>query len=357
MSAPPATEAETLAGLLARLCPRRRIDLAGAVSLPRVLPHADAFRGWLAAGRHGELSYLARDPAGRLDPLRQRPWARCVLVFGQRYVAGWRADDPAPWAGAAAGRPWIDGVARYARGRDYHDVLRADVKAVLDGLREALGPLRAHVAIDTGPYLEREYAWLAGLGFFGRNTCLIHERLGSGLFLGLVVTDLAVAGLPPSGEAAAAPLWSVAPRPEGAGDGASRCGGCRLCVEACPTGALDGAFGLDARRCLSAWTIERRGPAPAGQEEAAGTLVFGCDICQAVCPWNRRAAREATSAPPPRDAYAADPAHGELDLEGLAALDDAEFARRFRRSPLWRARPDGLRQNALAALRARERAP
>lgn len=368
----PVTSAARLAGLLAALCPPRRVDLAGAATLPVApaaeLPHAAAFRAWLAAGRHAGLAYLARDPEARLDPRRQRPWARTVLAFAQRYADGWDAADRSPWDGAGAGRPWTDGVARYARGRDYHELLLADVRSVVAGLREELGPLRAHVAVDTGPYLEREHAWLAGLGFLGKNSCLIHERLGSALFLAVAVTDLAVSGLPPAGTPAGAPLWEAAPR-GGADAPGSRCGSCRLCLDACPTGALAAPFVLDARRCLSTWTIEWRGQPPPGEEAAQGALLFGCDICQAVCPWNRRAAARAAAGsaagavemaappaaagppPPPtsRAEYGVDPAHAELTLDGLASLDDAEFRRRFRRSPLWRAHPEGLRRNARIA--------
>ncbi|MHB8080281.1 MAG: epoxyqueuosine reductase, partial [Candidatus Krumholzibacteriia bacterium] len=309
--ATPGVSAERLAGLLGELCPPRGIALAGAVALPCPLPHADAFHAWLADGRHAGLAYLARDPAARVEPTVQRPWARALLVFAQRYAAGWSPDDRSPWDGAAPGRPWTDGVARYARGRDYHDLLLADVKGVVDGLRRALGRFRAHAAVDTGPYLEREYAWLAGLGFIGRNRCLIHERLGSGLFLGVAAVGLAIDGLPAAGTPAAAPLWGEAPRAAAAGarrDGgpapASRCGSCRLCQAACPTGALDTPFTLDANRCLSTWTIEWRGRPPAGGEAAQGGRLFGCDICQAVCPWNPRAARAGGTV---RPAYAVDP--------------------------------------------------
>jgi epoxyqueuosine reductase len=361
----PRVTAERLTDLLGELCPPRGIELAGAVTLPCPLPHAAAFHAWLAAERHAGLAYLARDPAARVDPTVQRPWARALLVFAQRYAAGWSADDRSPWDGAAPGRPWTDGVARYARGRDYHDLLLDDVKGVVDDLRRTLGPFRAHAAVDTGPYLEREYAWLAGLGFFGRNSCLIHERLGSGLFLGVAAVGLAVDGLPAAGTPAAAPLWGVMPRtiavsaPRAAAPGpASRCGSCRLCQEACPTGALDTPFVLDANRCLSTWTIEWHGRLPVGEEARQGGRLFGCDICQAVCPWNRRAACAGGAI---RPEYGVDPAHAEVSLADLLEIDAEEFRRRFRRSPLWRAHPDGLRRNAATVIanggRSSEEAP
>lgn len=352
MTSPVAVTAAALAAELARVCPEHGVELAGAVALPAELPHRRRWRDWLAAGRHGGLEYLARDPGARADPTRSNPWARTLLVFAQRYTAGWPAADPDP---SATGKPvpdapWLARVARYARGRDYHDVLLGALKRLLGRLRERWPGLRAHPAVDTGPYLEREWAWLAGLGFLGRNTCLIHERLGSGLFLGVAPTNLELEGLPPPGTPAASPLYGLAPRrrrPVGPVP-ITRCGTCTRCLEACPTDALDLARGLDAGLCLSTWTIEWRGGAPAGRRGQQGGVVFGCDICQAVCPWNRRAAGR-TGDPPPSDAYAADPAHAELDLADLVVLAQEEFRARFRRTPLWRAHPEGLRRNALVA--------
>jgi epoxyqueuosine reductase len=358
VSKDPIITADGLAGLLRRLCPEARIDLAGAVVLPQPLPHAQQWRQWVDAGLHAGLEYLFRDPDDRADPTRRAPWARSLLVFAQRHADGWSAADRTPCEGAAAGRSWTDGVARYARGRDYHDVLLRDIRTVLAGLAGALPGLRAQPAVDTGPYLEREYAWLAGLGFFGRNTCLIHERLGSGLLLGVALANLRVDGLPPPGTAAAAPLYALVPRPDWgprAAGAATHCGRCRACVEACPTGALDREFRLDANRCLSTWTIEWRGRPPAEERRRQGTLLFGCDICQAVCPWNRKAAR-APAPVPPREEYALDAAHAEVELGDLVRLDAETFRRRFRATPIWRCHPEGLRRNALiVAANARRR--
>jgi epoxyqueuosine reductase len=347
-AAGPTTTASHLAALLAAVCPARRIDLAGALSLPVGLPHAGAFRSWLAEERHAGLAYLARDPEARCDPSRHSPWARSLLVFAQRYTAGWSADDSSPQDGAARGRPWTEGVARYARGLDYHDVLLADVRSVLEGLRTAFFGLRARPAVDTGPYLERELAWLAGLGFWGKNTCLIHERLGSGFFLAVAPTNLAITGLAPPG--AAAPLFAAAggERPSSPSPPpASRCGRCTRCLDACPTGALRGPFELDARLCIATWSIEWRGRAPAERRREQGGRLFGCDVCQAVCPWNRWAARHAGGLPPPRSAYGTLPRHAEIGLRELLAIPQADFHRRFRRTPLWRAHPEGMRRNAL----------
>ncbi|MBK7188370.1 MAG: DUF1730 domain-containing protein [bacterium] len=345
--------AAELALRLAATCPEHHLDLAGAVALPCPLPHADRWRDYVAEGRHGGLEYLARDPEARLDPTARLDWATTLLVFAQRYTDGWPVADPDPSAGGPAGSaddpPWTARVARYARGLDYHDLLRRDITGAVATLGAAGAPPRARVSVDTGPYLEREYAWLAGLGFLGRNTCLIHEKLGSGFFLGVALTDLVVDGLPEAGLPALEPLYAALPRRRHATPVApvTRCGSCTRCVEACPTQAILPGGGLDAGRCLSTWTIEWRGQAPAGREAEQGGLLFGCDICQAVCPWNlRAAAAQRPGLPPPREGYAPLAAHAELTLRDIAGIDDDVFSARFRRTPLWRAHPDGLRRNA-----------
>jgi len=243
--------ASELAAHLDQLCSGSAIDLAGAVALPCKLPHADRWFDWVAAERHADLEYLIRDPAGRVDPTLKNPWAKSVLIFAQRYTAGWPANDPAPASGGPAGvpddPPWTDRVARYARGLDYHDVLLKDIKTLLAGMQEAIGGLQAFASTDTGPYLEREYAWLAGLGFLGKNTCLIHEKLGSGMILGVALTNLEIEGLA-KGVPVAEPLYGATARrrrPTGK-VAASHCGTCTRCIEACPTGAIAPGGGLDA---------------------------------------------------------------------------------------------------------------
>ncbi len=344
--------ATELAAHLARICPDHHLDLAGAIALPCALPHADRWTSFLAEERNAGLDYLARDPEDRLDPTRRHAWATTLLVFGQRYTDGWPAGDAEPSAGGppgdAQGTPWTARVSRYARGLDYHDLLKSDIREAIGALTADFPGLAARVAVDSGPYLEREYAWLAGLGFLGRNTCLIHEKLGSGLFLGVALTNLRVEGLPPSGMPAVEPLYAAAPRRRRAAPVApvTRCGTCTLCLEACPTQAILPTGGLDAGLCLSAWTIEWRGQAPAGRDADQGGLLFGCDICQAVCPWNQHAASKPADVQPLRAGYATLPAHAELSLNDLAELSDEDFAARLRRTPLWRAHPDGLRRNA-----------
>ncbi len=335
------------------LCRAAGIDLAGAVALPVELPHRGAWDSWIEEGRHGGLGYMLRDPAARADPTIERPWARTALVFAQRYVSGWDPNDPASLHGVVRGRPWTDGVSRYARGRDYHDVLGGAIRGVLAGLREDLADdhgkaavsLRASVHVDAGPLLERELAWLAGLGFFGRNTCLIHPRLGSGLFLGVALVGFEVEGLVDAPRPLVGPPVAGKEPPPGEGP-ANLCGNCSRCLDACPTGALVAPHVLDAGRCLSTWTIERRGTAPEDERGLQGGMIFGCDICQAVCPWNGKALRLAAGRHPPEE-YRIESAHAELELEDLIALDAERFEQRFRRTPLWRAHPEGLRRNAL----------
>ena len=384
---PVMVERDRLAELLARLCPPAAIDLAGAVSLPCSLPHAEHWHAYLKSGRHADLEYLARDPAGRLDPTLARPWASSLLVFAQRYGDGWDPGDPGGRGGYRPGAPWTDGVARYARGLDYHDVLLRAIKEVIGGLAEALPGLRAQAATDTGPYLEREYAWLAGLGFLGKNSCLIHEELGSALLLGVAATNLNIAELPPAGTPAREALYAVAPRPTSSAardrarrpqrnrgtatvtasatatatgaaaatvtaNDTTRCGRCTACLDACPTGALIAPFTLDGNRCISTWTIEWLGRPPDEQRHLQSSWLFGCDICQAVCPWNGKAFRRAQAssrdlARPPA-AYAVLASHDEVTLADLTVINDEEFRRRFRRTPLWRCHPEGMRRNAAA---------
>ncbi len=336
MTGPVSIAARDLAAELAPRCREAAVDLAGAVPLDGPAPHADAWRRWLDRGHHGDLEYLIRTREERADPRRRNPWARSLLVFGQRYTAGWPGTEP-PAA------HWVDHVSRYARGRDYHDVLLAAVRRILQGLRAVWPDLRAHPAVDTGPYLERDWAAAAGLGFIGKNTCLIHEALGSGLFLAVAPTNLALHGLP----AAPHPLYQVVARGPLPAPGADRCGSCTRCLDACPTGAFPQPRQLDAHRCLSTWTIEWQGRAPAAERARQGDRLFGCDVCQQVCPWNRRAHRAADQAPPPVADYAPLADHGDVDLAALLTVDAEEFRRRFRRTPLWRAHPAGLRRDAL----------
>ncbi len=343
--------AQELAGFFALSGPEHGIDLAGAVSLPASLPNESRFSTWIAERRDGNLDYMVRNPEQRLDPTIRNPEAKSLLVFAQRYTDGWPAHHRDPVAGGQApiDAPWTDRVSRYARGLDYHDVLLNSIRDLLKDLVQEIPGFVAYASTDTGPYLEREYAWLAGFGFLGKNTCLIHERLGSGMFLGVALTNLEISGLP---EQQTEPLYSVLRRREEAPATRilSACGRCTACIDACPTDALLPEGGMDARRCLSNFTIEQQGQTPEEFKPAQGGTVFGCDICQAVCPWNQKAERARHDIPEVRHEYATGEEHAELDLARLAEITDEEFRRRFRRTPIWRCHPEGLRRNVRTAL-------
>jgi epoxyqueuosine reductase len=326
--------APELAREVSRLAPVHHLDAVGLVAIEGEAPHAAEWRAWLDRQWHAGLDYLERTRDERADPRRRNPEAASLLVFAQRYTDGWaetHRDD------------WLDGVARYARGRDYHDVLLGAIRSFLGGLRERWPELVAYPATDTGPYLERDWAEAAGLGFVGRNTCLIHESLGSGLVLGIAPCNLALV----DPDAAPRPLYSVVGRGAMPRPGHDRCGSCTRCLDACPTDAIVSPRELDARRCLSTWTIEWRGRAPQDQRAAQGSHLFGCDVCQEVCPWNARAARRSHERRAPDPAYAPLAAHDTLELADLIAMTPAGFRERFRRTPLWRQHPEGLRRNAL----------
>jgi len=334
MTGPIPIAATNLAKQLAEACPRHGVDLAGAVMIDDRAPHAEAWFSWLDGGLHGDLEYLQRTREERADLRHRNPEVQSLLVFGQRYTDGWPDE---------VGESWLNGVARYARGQDYHEVFLKSVKAVLHELRGISPGLTAYPATDTGPYLERDWAEEAGLGFAGKNTCLIHESLGSGLFLAVAPSNLTITDL----ETTPRPLYQVAaggrlPRLD-----TDRCGRCTRCLDACPTGAIIEPRLLDAGRCLSTWTIEWQGRAPADQRRQQGDHLFGCDVCQQVCPWNGKALRKVDERPGPRPEYHPLPDHGEIDWSELLTMDPDTFRRRFRRTPLWRAHPAGLRRNAL----------
>ncbi len=319
---------------------------AGVVALPHAHLDRDAerFERWVRAGRAGTMSYLERtdsepqsSPEGAQEKLlRARvhtpfPWALSVLVC----FANYNSPQPRSIDPASEGAGWI---ARYAwsgkrdehgaeRPSDYHKVLLKRMKAVEMRLHAELGAFESRAFVDTGPVVERSLATAAGLGWTGKNTCLIHPQLGSYGFLAVLLTslDLENAKTPPT------------PAPD-------RCGSCTRCIEACPTGALIAPYKMDATLCIAYLTIEHQGPVAPRLMEGMGRQVFGCDICQDVCPWNRKAP---ISADPELGARAelVNPA-----LEALAAMDEAEFERRFNGSPVRRAGFLGLRQNTAIAM-------
>jgi epoxyqueuosine reductase len=290
-------------------------DLAGVASAEAPGPLA-FFPEWIARGHAGEMGYLTAQRDRRADVRAAFPWARSLVCVGVQY------DTPQPYSTDVDGKG--DGwIARYAWGDDYHDVVKARLEALRTQLKAELGPMESRVYVDTGPIVERAYAAAAGLGAWGKNTCLLHPEHGSWFFLGEVVTDL--------------DLEPDAPR-------ADMCGSCTACLDACPTGALVAPYELDARRCISYLTIEVKGAIPEERRAGMGRHVFGCDICQDVCPWNQRRRETGGEAFAPREGLVAP------DLEALASLDDERFRERFRGSPVKRAKRRGLLRNVCVAL-------
>ncbi len=271
--------------------------------------HAGQFDDWLDAGYAGGMDYLARTRAERQDPARLLPGCRSVIALALAY--GPREDDPS-WSM----------VSRYARGGDYHDLMRPRLAAVVDVLREGGGPdVASRAAVDTSAVLERDLAARAGLGWIGKNTNLIAAGAGSYFFIGTVLTT---AVLIPDGPAA------------------DHCGTCTACLDACPTQAFVGPWVLDARRCLAYLTIEHRGDVADEWKPRMGDWLFGCDVCQDVCPWNRKA-------PPAREPALA-PSQPLPSLETLLTLDETAFRARFRGSAMSRAKRAGLARNAALML-------
>jgi len=287
---------------------------------------------WIAAGRAGEMEYLKRrDEAGRLLRSSLRialPWARSVIVCAANY----NSDAPKSTDPAAPGAGW---VARYAwsgqsapegqtRPSDYHKVLLRRLRVVEARLKERFGEFESRCYVDTGPIVERVYAKYAGIGWIGKNTCVLNQKLGSWLFLGVIATSLEVS------QAAIIPV--------------DRCGSCRRCIEACPTDALTAPYQMDASLCISYLTIEKRGDIPEELRPKIGRQVFGCDICQDVCPWNRKAPIARDEELKPR-AELVNPA-----LDWLGGMDEAAFARMFFGSPIKRTKLSGLRRNVAIAM-------
>ena len=271
--------------------------------------HGPAFERWLAAGHAGTMDYLAHGRQDRLDPDRLLPGCRSVVAVALVYA---RDDDDPSWAP----------VARYARGRDYHDVMRPRLVELGEYIARAGGAdVRCRAAVDTSAVLERDLAARAGLGWIGKNTNLLDGALGSWFFIGVVLTT--------------AELEWDAREPE-------RCGTCTACLDACPTQAFVGPYALDARRCIAYLTIEHRGDISEADREAIGEWVFGCDVCQEVCPWNRKAARAREPALAPGSPFP--------PLEALLDLDGDAFRSRFRGSAMWRAKRAGLLRNAALVL-------
>ena len=276
---------------------------------------ASQFDGWLQAGRAGEMHYLERGAEKRRDSRLPVEGARSAVVVGMHY----------------GGRESSGPVARYARGDDYHDVMEQRLRALHARVDTWVGaPVRGKAYVDTGPVLERDLARRAGLGWFGKNTMLINRGMGSFFFLGALLLDLELeADVPFEAE---------------------HCGTCTRCLDACPTDALLEPGVLDARRCISYLTIELKGPIPLELREGIGDRLYGCDICQDVCPWNVRF----SGALPNGSPYAEREALAGKDARQLArhllGMSQREFSASFKGSPMKRAKLRGLRRNAAVVL-------
>ena len=310
---------------LKRLATEAGFDLAGVAGIGDTPEHR-FFPGWIAEHRAGEMKYLeARNEAGalkRASLANAAPWAHSVVVCALNYNTG----QPYSTHAGASTQGWIS---RYAWSqRDYHDVLLEKLRALEARLLELcaqqeISSPRTWCYVDTGPVIERIFAKYAGIGWIGKNTCVLNEQLGSWLFLGVMLTSLELTpDLPPP----------------------DRCGSCTRCLDACPTNAFPAAYQLDPTKCISYLTIELRGSIPEELRPGIGRQVFGCDICQDVCPWNQTAPLTTT---PEFEA------RGQLvnpDLEWLAGLSAPEFREVFRGSPVKRAKLSGLRRNVTIAM-------
>jgi epoxyqueuosine reductase len=272
--------------------------------------HGEAFGEWIEAGCAGTMAYLERGRDKRLDPQRVLAGARAVVACALNYYQGRGAQGP-------------PGVARYAWGEDYHAVMEPRLAALARELGRLVPGSASRAYVDTGPLLERDLAARAGLGWIGKNTMLLHPALGSFFFIGVILTTAELAADPSLPD---------------------RCGTCTRCLDACPTGAFVRPYVLDARRCIAYLTIEHRGTIPAALRPAVGAWLFGCDVCQDVCPWNRRV---------PPTAEAAFSARTLPDPATLLTLDESGYRERLRGSALRRARRAGLARNAAVVLGSR----
>ncbi len=288
-------------------------DMAGAC--PAVTPEGiSRFGQWLDAGYAGQMHYLPDRREAYKHPRHVLDGARSLLMLTMNYRTT-DPDDDAPGHGK---------ISRYAWGEDYHDLIRERLNALAEFCREICPVANVRGVVDTAPLLEREFARLAGLGWIGKNTLLLSRDVGSWFFLAALLTDQELAYDEPMR--------------------ADHCGACTACLDACPTGAFVDAYVLDSRRCISYLTIELKEPIPDTLRPDVGEWVFGCDVCQEVCPWNNHAPQSDESG------FAPQASTNPLALAELFELDDDAFRRRFRHTPLWRPRRRGILRNAAIAL-------
>ncbi len=294
---------------------RLGFELVG-ISPMRPAPHEQSFAQWLREGLAGNLDYMQRTESLRRDPRELVPWAVSIISVGMNYYSGYsrpvESSEPRGW------------ISRYAWGDDYHNVMKGKLEALLESIGQFRdGNIQGKAFVDSGPVLERDFAGIAGLGWIGKNTHLISPKKGSWFFLGELFVDLPLAYDRPIRD---------------------RCGRCDLCLKACPTGAFVGPYVLDARRCISYLTIELKDWMPRSLRPLVGNHIFGCDICQEVCPYNVKALPTAEIAFQPRSGLHAP------ELIAFLSLSEAEFRQRFRASPILRAKRRGFLRNVAVAL-------
>lgn len=294
---------------------RLGFELVG-ISPMRPAPHEQSFAQWLREGLAGNLDYMQRTESLRRDPRELVPWAVSIISVAMNYYSGYSRP-----AESSESRGWIS---RYAWGDDYHNVMKGKLEALLESIGQFRdGNIQGKAFVDSGPVLERDFAGIAGLGWIGKNTHLISPKKGSWFFLGELFVDLPLAYDRPIRD---------------------RCGRCDLCLKACPTAAFVGPYVLDARRCISYLTIELKDWMPRSLRPLVGNHIFGCDICQEVCPYNVKALPTAEIAFQPRSGLHAP------ELIAFLSLSEAEFRQRFRASPILRAKRRGFLRNVAVAL-------
>ena len=316
---------KALSVLVKEAAQRLGFELVG-ISPVKLPPHGESFADWLRRGFSGELEYMKRTEELRRDPHRLLPWAVSLVSVGMNYHT--------PFFHSTVSQPLKGWISRYAWGDDYHELIKNKLDSLLDAIRRIHNaPVEGKAFVDSGPVLERNFAGLAGIGWIGKNTHLISPARGSWFFLGELFLSIPLAYDRPIRD---------------------RCGKCDLCLKACPTSAFVGPYILDARRCISYLTIELKGSIPRHLRPLIGNHIFGCDICQEICPYNVKAQ------PTMEKAYSPRPGLHAPDLIPLLSLDEEEFRRRFRGSPILRAKRKGLLRNVAVALgntKSREAVP
>jgi epoxyqueuosine reductase len=268
----------------------------------------DRLENWLEKGYHGEMHYMTVNVEKRLDPAQLVPGAKSVIVLLMNYFPEEILPDEGNYK-----------IAKYAYGKDYHDIIKGKLHRLIKELSEYAGPFQARAFTDSAPVLERAWAEKAGLGWIGKNTCLIHPKIGSFAFIAAIITDLEL-------ESDNNHINDL-------------CGGCTRCIDYCPTGAIIAPRILDSRKCISYLTIEYRGELPQAEKEQFDDWIFGCDICQDVCPWNKKSQSHN------EDAFKPLPELKEMSRERWHSLTREDFNRLFKSSAVKRTRFEGLKRN------------